>query len=97
MLVAVNRRQLLGASLAGIIAALSLPFERFAEWCREWLSARENVIYLGDVMMFELGERVTLNLGGPFDGINRDSNSAQYGTGTITRIDRARGTITVSA
>ena len=32
-----NRRQLLGASLAGIIAALSLPFEQFAEWCRSWL------------------------------------------------------------
>lgn len=34
-----NRRQLLGASLAGIIAALCLPFERFAEWCERWLGA----------------------------------------------------------
>ena len=36
-----NRRQFLGASLAGIIAALSLPFERFAEWCKAWLGAKK--------------------------------------------------------
>ena len=36
-----NRRQFLGASLAGIIAALSLPFERFAEWCKAWLPGRD--------------------------------------------------------
>ena len=36
-----NRRQFLGASLAGIIAALSLPFERFAEWCKAWLGTKK--------------------------------------------------------
>lgn len=36
-----NRRQLLGASLAGIIAALCLPLERFAEWVRTWLQTKQ--------------------------------------------------------
>ena len=42
---AMNRRQFLGASLAGIIAALSLPFERFAEWCKAWLPKRDAYEY----------------------------------------------------
>ena len=32
-----NRRALLGASIGALVAALALPFERFAEWCKAWL------------------------------------------------------------
>lgn len=48
-MVAVNRRQLLGVSLAGIIAALSLPFERFAEWCREWVGTKRRTVLLSSI------------------------------------------------
>lgn len=93
-----HRREFLGASLAGIIAALSLPFERFAEWCKQWMGSREDVILMGSaVMNFEVGQRIALNLGGAFAGINRDSDTARYGTATITSIDRRAGTITVAA
>ena len=39
-----NRRQFLGASLAGIIAALSLPFEQFATWFRGLFGVRANAL-----------------------------------------------------
>jgi hypothetical protein len=43
----VNRRQFLGASLGALIAALSLPFERFAEWCRAWLKPKHRELFEG--------------------------------------------------
>ena len=82
-----NRRTFFGASLAGIIAALSLPFERFAEWCKAWLPQRETLeLALGaDVLAFDIG--MTLCWAGESD------SRRSY----ITAIDRSRGVITVTA
>jgi hypothetical protein len=83
----VNRRQFLGATLAGTVAALSLPFERFAEWCREWLGAKREELISGVYSAhFEIGDRIQTYRGGHGSGF-----------GVITAVDRLRGTITVSA
>jgi hypothetical protein len=58
----VTRRGFLAAGLAGAIAALALPFERFAEWCAEWLGARraELELTIGGAHGFALGDRLVL-------------------------------------
>lgn len=33
-----NRRDFIGAAIGALVAALLLPFEDFATWCRRWLS-----------------------------------------------------------
>ncbi len=38
-----DRRQFIGASLGGLIAALVLPFQEFAEWWKRWLGVRAPV------------------------------------------------------
>ena len=53
-----NRRQFLGASLAGLIAALCLPFERFAEWCKAWLPKAPRGTFQGIEREFLKGVRV---------------------------------------
>jgi hypothetical protein len=91
----VTRRAFLGASIAAFVAALSLPFGQFAEWCKAWLGSRESVVFLGrEVMHFEAGQWVTWNLDGPFAGM---PDNARYGTARITSIDRTAGTLTVAA
>ncbi len=32
-----NRRDFIGAAIGALVAALLLPFEEFAAWCRRWL------------------------------------------------------------
>jgi hypothetical protein len=69
---AVSRRQLLGASIAALVAALSLPFERFAEWCKAWLGSRDPGLdaYLAaksaeiDALYEAFGEQLSVQLWG---------------------------------
>lgn len=84
-----NRRDLFGAFLSGLIAALVLPFEDFVRWWRGVASSRRNVETLlnaAHIANFEVGMPIS------YEGFG-----GRMGTVTITGIDRDRGIITVSA
>jgi hypothetical protein len=38
---AVNRRDFIGAAIGALVAALLLPFEEFAAWCKRWVGTPE--------------------------------------------------------
>jgi hypothetical protein len=85
----VNRRDLLGAFLGGLIAALVLPFEDFVRWWKGLAESPRGVVTLlnvADIVNFEAGEQYVLS-----DGIGSSSSLR------ITGIDHFAGTITVSA
>jgi hypothetical protein len=69
----VNRRAFLGAQLAALLAALSLPFEQFAAWCKTWLTGDgqalldELRVRQCDLMNFERGMRIEVDIHMPPD------------------------------
>ena len=50
-----SRRQFTGAVLGALIAALTLPFERFAAWVRAWLQPEQRALYEGVNGEFKAG------------------------------------------
>lgn len=98
-----NRRDFIGAAIGALVAALLLPFEEFAAWCKRWLGPnhlesfrginREPVQTWADyVYMSHLRHGMSWNHS--FHVFRSVSDTV---TARITKVDRARGTITVSA
>lgn len=91
-----NRRDFIGAAIGALVAALALPFEEFAAWCKRWFSSNESVLLVGDTVNFELGQRLVIYSGMrcgktlAFARSVRDTVTAR-----IVKVDRLRGTITV--
>jgi hypothetical protein len=67
-----NHRAFVGAAISAFVAMLSLPFERFAEWCKAWLGSRDPGLdaYLAaksaeiDALYEAFGEQLSVQLWG---------------------------------
>lgn len=97
-----NRRDFIGAAIGALVAALLLPFEEFAAWCKRWLRPARGgrLFFVGPERGPILFSRVVYP-----DSIEtytawlseRAVTSPPTVTGRITKVDHLRGTITVSA
>jgi hypothetical protein len=62
--VAVTRRDFIGAAIGALVAAIALPFEEFAAWCKRWVGTSE----LADAFEFRLNAYVNLAFAPSFNG-----------------------------
>lgn len=94
-----NRRDFIGAAIGALVAALLLPFEDFAAWCRRWLRPSNRVFRVGPgnyVVQFSRVLPLDFEPYAEWIG-QRAVSSPPTVTGRIGKVDRLRGAITVSA
>lgn len=57
-----NRRDFIGAAIGALVAALLLPFEEFAAWCKRWLGPNHLESFRGIDRPVFFGPRLPIRL-----------------------------------